>query len=225
LQDIEDGSAVELVEEVRPAARDPHQLADGTAALGDDGIYGDVAAQGDTDRALGEDLVAEEQGVQAGRGRAAGEAPDLGRVREGVVEPGEQRLRAAGEGIGEHHELRLVLRAGPDQALPGIRRPVEVRQRTAEVERLDPDVRKPGGDEGDGRCALDLFPAADHAAPRAPEERPRLQVTVYHLVEPRVKVCEVRGHERQRQGGRAGAEPAGDALGALEYRALEGGLA
>jgi hypothetical protein len=225
LQDLEDGPAVELVEEVRSAARDPHQLADGAAALGDDGIYGDISAQGDPDRTLGEDLVVEEQGVQAGRGRAAGEAPDLGRVREGVVEPGEQRLRAPGEGIGEHHELRLVLRADADQALPGIRRPVEVRQGTAEVKRLDPDVRKPGGDEGRGRRALDLFPATDHAAPRAPEERPRFQVTVYQLVEPRVKVCEVRGHERQRQGGRAGPELTGDALGALEHRALEGGPA
>src|SRR3712207_7423538 len=41
----------------------------------------------------GVDLAVEEEGVQARRGTAAGEAPDLGRAREGVVEAGEQRDR------------------------------------------------------------------------------------------------------------------------------------
>src|SRR5215211_5157632 len=224
-KNLEGGLAVELVEEVSPATRDPHQLADGPAALGDDRVDGDVAAEGDAHRALGEGLLVEEQGVETGRGRAAGQAPDLGRAREGVVEPGEQDLRAAGEGIGEDHELRLVGCADPDQALPGVRRPVEVRQGTAHVKRREADVREPGGDERHRRGVLDLFPVADHTATRAPEESFRLQVTAEKPVESRVKTRKVRGHERQRQRDRTGPEFSGDTLGALEHRVPEGGLA
>jgi hypothetical protein len=63
--------------------------------------------------------------------------------------------------------------------LPGLRRPVEVRQGAAEVERLEPNTREEGGDEGHGRRALDLLPAAYHAAARAPEEGFGLQVAAH----------------------------------------------
>src|SRR5215210_2137669 len=53
LQRLERGSAVELIEEVPVAAGDLHQFSYGPAALGDDGVEGDVAAQGDADGAVG----------------------------------------------------------------------------------------------------------------------------------------------------------------------------
>jgi hypothetical protein len=113
----------------------------------------------------------------------------------------------------------------PDQTLPGLRRPVEIRQRTAYAKRRDVDVREPGGDEGHGRRALHLLPTAYDAATRTPEESLRLHVAVYEGIEPRVKIREMGCDERQRQGDGTISEATGDALGALEYGVLEGGLA
>ena len=80
LHGLEGWSAVELVEDVALATGDAHQLAYGPAALGDEGVDDDVAAESDAHCAVGKDLVVEEQGVQAGRGSSAGEAPILGEL-------------------------------------------------------------------------------------------------------------------------------------------------
>ena len=100
--------AVEGHEEIALALGDALELADGAAALGDDGLDDDVAGEGDADDAVVVDLVAEEEGVAAGAAAAAGKTADLDGGGEGVVEAGEDALARHGEGVHQHDEVRVV---------------------------------------------------------------------------------------------------------------------
>src|SRR5215204_5831615 len=139
---------------------------------------------------------------------------------------GEQRLRTGGKGVGEQDELWLLAPLCADEPLPGVRRAIEVRQRAAvEVKWTHHDVREAGGGEGHGREPLDLLAAPDHTTRRAAEERFGTKSFPQALVQPLIKLREVRRDEDDGERYRTGTQSLSNARHALDQGIFEDSLA
>ena len=217
--------AVQLQEPVLGAGGDLHGLADRTASLCDDRVYGDGARHCYADGSGRLDVAADVEGVAAPRVRAAGQAAYRGAPGVGVVEAGDQPVGREAERVGEQDEVGLAVRMAVDELPPPLRRGVLVGQ----VVVLDVEQRQLGlgqrcRGERESGAALHLSARADDAASRAPQQGAVTKLAAhqsrYLIVGGRVG----RGGKHEREIGTRTFESLHHACGALLDGPLHGGV-
>ena len=203
---------VQLGEAVAAAAGDGRGAADRSAALGDDGVDGDVSLQGHPHASGAVHVSVEEEAVSL---QHRGESANLGRPGGvGVVQALHQGTGVEGGGaarIDEQQEVRRGRRLDSQALHPALWSGVQVgKVPRLKVKGVDLDIGKDGRHQGEAGPLLDLATAADDARGGAAEEGLGRQVALDELGDPVVGLFVVVGDKSEDEIGAVPSQLSGD---------------
>ena len=203
-------------QQVAPALSNPHGPANGAAALGHDGIHGDVSVEGQPNGPGAAHLAVQKQGIPPLLVATAGQSADLGGPGEREVQPHQKVLHLERKGVRQHDELGILSGGYLSQFFPSARPGVRIgKVFLVQVEAHNLHAGQDGGGYGHGRPLLHLQAASNDTAAGTTEDpgggQVLLNVPGHVVVVPFI----VGGDEDHRQVRRQISQPGPHAPGTL----------
>src|SRR5665213_95318 len=198
-QRLHRGTAAKLLDDVIMRFGDDERLADRPAALADDGLDFDGAAETDADEAFVEGFIVAHQHVHPGVAPAAGHPADERQARRRRFQRGQKWIERRGERIAKPDQRpRFLPDTQPVLQLGGIFNRLAPRRPTGDMKWMHAHARKRPGQHRDPRKLLDFPHIADHALGTATDGALRIELQPDPLDNPRRRVAVVLGEKHKR---------------------------